>query len=344
LAEQARWGILGPGSIAGWLARGIKESSNGGLIAVGSRQQANADRFGDEHNVPRRYGSYEALLADPDVDVVYVATPHPMHLDWAIRVAEAGKHVLVEKPIGMNRDEAVLMIAAANDHDVFLMEAFMYRCHPQTERLIQLLEEGVIGEVGLIHSTFSYHTNAAPESRAFNLELGGGGILDVGCYPASLARLVAGRAVGKPFANPTEVKAVAHFHATGADNWSAASIKFPSGILAQISCGVQLNTMQDPQLRVFGSEGMLQIADPWQPSRFNREPSTILLKRNGESAQEIRVDAPKMLYTYEAENVVQHIQERESPAMTWDDTLGNMRLLDRWRAEIGLQYDADQDI
>jgi len=271
MPELLQWGIISTGHIAHEFADGVKFSSTGQLVAVGSRSQESAERFGDEFGIPRRYGSYDDLLADDNVEAVYVATPHPFHAEWAIKAAEAGKHVLVEKPIGMNYAEAMAMIDAAMQNDVFLMEAFMYRCHPQTARLVELIREGVIGEVVFIQSAFSYNSTAGPENRAFAQELGGGGILDVGCYPASAARLVAGAAAGKPFEEPLELRATGHIGPTGVDYWATASVKFPGGIGAQLTTGVALDMRQDNVIRVFGSEGKILVPDPWTPSRWNRD-------------------------------------------------------------------------
>jgi len=343
MKKRLQWGIIGTGKIARELADGVKGSDTGELLAVGSRAQATADQFGKEYAVPRCYGSYEGLLADGDVEAVYIAVPHPMHAEWAIKAAEAGKHILVEKPIGMNWHEAMAMIDTARARDVFLMEAFMYRCHPQMARLIELIRGGAVGEVRLIQASFSYHSNAGPENRAFAQALGGGGILDVGCYPVSVSRLIAGAAAGKPFEEPVDVKGCGHLGPTGVDYWAIASLRFPGDIVAQLTTGVQLNTHAENIVRVFGSDGKITVPDPWTPSRWNRDPVRLTLQRHGETQpQEILVDAPKDLYTYEADTVAENIPRRQAPAMSWDDTLGNMRVLDRWRKEIGLIYDIER--
>ncbi|MBN1459559.1 MAG: Gfo/Idh/MocA family oxidoreductase, partial [Armatimonadetes bacterium] len=190
MPEKLAWGILATGHIASTFAKGLAHSQTGRLVAVGSRTKKSANRFGDEYNTPRRHGSYEELLADPEIEAVYIATPHPMHAEWAIKSADAGKHVLCEKPIGLNHAEAMVVVEAAREHDVFLMEAFMYRCHPQTEKLVELIRSGVIGEVRAIQATFSFNAGENWESRALAHEMGGGGILDVGCYCTSMARLL----------------------------------------------------------------------------------------------------------------------------------------------------------
>ena len=201
MAKKVNWGILGAGAIANAFADGVTRSQTGRLVAVGSRTQSKADDFAAKWGGIRAHGSYEALLADPGVQAVYVATPHPMHPEWAIKAAEAGKHVLVEKPIAINSYLAQTMLNAAAENGVFLMEAYMYRCHPQTARLVELLRDKVIGDVSVIQATFSFHAGFNPDSRLWKNALGRG-ILDVGGYTTSIVRLIAGAATGRLFANP----------------------------------------------------------------------------------------------------------------------------------------------
>ncbi|MGB7158834.1 MAG: aldo/keto reductase [Tepidisphaeraceae bacterium] len=341
--SKLRWGILGAGNIAKAFAKGLAASRTGTLVAIGSRSQENADAFGAAFNVPHRHGSYEALLADGDVDAVYIATPHPAHAEWAIKAAEAKKHLLVEKPIAMSFHEASAIIEAAIEHDVFLMEAFMYRCHPQTQRLVELLrDERAIGDVRVIHATFSFHATFNPQGRAFDNATGGGGILDVGCYCTSMARLVAGVATGKAFAEPIEVKAVGHLGATGVDEWAIASLKFPGGILAQLSTGVSIN--QENVVRIDGSEGSILIPSPWVVARDGGTTKIIVTRTGAPAPREVLIETPLPLYAIEADTVAEHLARRQppSPAMSWDDTLGNLRALDGWRKQIGLVYDQEK--
>src|ERR1700722_9820609 len=190
MSKTLNWGIIGTGRIAHVFAEGIAGSQTGTLLAVGSRTQEAADTFGDIWKVPRRYGSYEALLADDEVQAIYISTPHPLHAEWAIKAADAGKHILCEKPLALNHAEAMVVVDAAQRNNVFLMEAFMYRCHPQTAKLVELLRKKVIGDVRLIQTTFSFRSGYDLKSRLLNNALGGGGILDVGCYCTSGARLI----------------------------------------------------------------------------------------------------------------------------------------------------------
>jgi len=337
-----QWRILGTGAIGHTFARSLAGSTTGKLIAVGSRTQHSADLFGDEHKIPRRYPSYDALLRDKEVEAVYIATPHPMHVEWAIKAANARKHILCEKPLTMNRAEALAVIDAARQNGIFLMEAFMYRCHPQTRTLVELLRAGIIGDVRLIQATFSFHSDYNLHSRLLNKQMGGGSILDVGCYCTAMARLIAGVAIGKDFVEPIDVTGVAHIGAqSGVDEYALALLKFPCGILAQLASGVQV--AQESIVRIYGSEGSIFVPSPWMPS-YSGGNTTIFVQTAREwSPQAIVVEVNAGLYAIEADTVAAHLQEKQapSPAMTWDDTLGNMETLDRWRESVGLIYEGE---
>jgi len=342
MSEKLSWGIIGTGAIAKTLAKALAQSDTGRLVAVASRAQETADRFGDEFSVPRRCAGYDKLLADPDVQAVYISTPHPMHAEWAIKAAEAGKHILCEKPLTLNHPEAMAVIEAARRNGVFLMEAFMYRCHPQTKKLVELVEGGAMGEVRLIQAAFSFDAGWNPEGRLLASALGGGGILDVGCYCTSMARLVAGAAVGKPFAEPIDVKAVGRVGETGVDEWAAAVLRFPGDIIAQVATGVRLS--QANVVQIFGSEGSILVPHPWFGGRDSDGANLILHQYGDSEPQKIAVESYAGLYTIEADTAAAHIANRqaEPPAMTWDDTLGNMLTLDRWRRQIGVVYEFER--
>jgi len=339
--KRLAWGILGAGRIAGVFARGVAVSRTGKAVAIGSRARATAEKFGGEFGVKRCHGSYEALLADPEVEAVYIALPHPMHAEWAIKSAEAGKHILCEKPLTMNHAEAMAVIEAARRHDVFLMEAFMYRCHPQTKKLVELVRQGEIGEVRAIQATFSFYFGWNPKSRVFANKLGGGGILDVGCYCVSMSRLVAGAAMGKDFVEPTEVKGAGHVGKTGVDEWAVASLKFPGDIVAQVTAGVRV--AQENVVRVFGSEGWIEIPSPWLCAPLKGAPH-LMIHYPGKKCRAIRLQVSRNLYAIEADTVADHLKQRQasSPAMTWDDTLGNMKTLDAWRESLGVVYECER--
>lgn len=333
-SKSLRWGILGAGNFAGTFAKGIAASETGTLVAIGSRTQEGADRFGDEYGVPRRYPSYEALLADPDVDVVHISLPNHLHAEWTVRCAEAGKHILCEKPFTVDHAEAVRTLEAVKKHDVFFMEAFMYRCHPQTARLKTLLDQKAVGDVRLIQCSFCYNMGPRYENIRLRSDVAGGGIMDVGCYTVSMARLIAG-------AEPETVTGAAHIGpVTRVDEQAVASLKFPNGVVASLACGTQVAT--DNELRIWGSAGSIRVPNPWFPGESG---DRIIVHRTGESApEEIVVDGGAPLYAIEADTVARYLDARQAPppCMTWDDTLGNMATLDAWRRSVGLVFDVEQ--
>ena len=332
------WGIIGTGAIAKTFARGLAQSKTGRLVSVGSRAKETAEQFGKEFKIDRCHPSYQDLIDDPEVEAIYVSTPHPMHAEWAVKCAEAGKHILCEKPFGVNAQEAEAMIQAAKENDVFAMEAFMYRCHPLIQKLVELLRQGAIGQPRLIKATFSFHANVPGAHRLLSNDLAGGGILDVGCYPVSMVRLVAGIALGKDFADPVEVKGFGKLHeTTGVDSYAIGILKFSDEIFAQVATGVQL--AQENVVRIFGTAGNIMIPCPWVPSRQGGKTS-IFVNRAGAEPEEIVIETDQWLYAIEADTVAKYLDDRQAkfPAMSWDDTMGNMRTLDRWREAIGLVY------
>lgn len=338
MSDRLKWGILSTGRIAGDFAEALAQTDSGDLVAVGSRTKDSAEAFARRFGGVVAYGGYEGVLADAGVDAVYIATPHPMHAEWALRAAEAGKHILCEKPLTMTAAEAERVVAAARAHDVFLMEAFMYRCHPQTEMLVELVRNGAVGDLRLIQATFSFRAPFDARGRHFARELGGGGILDVGCYTLSMARLLAGAALGLGrSAEPLVLTGVGRMGPAGTDDVACACLRFGGDILAMLSCGVGVD--QENQLLVYGSEGRLVVPVPWSPGKFGDTPH-ILIQRTGKPEERIDVPASKPLFALEADKVAAHIHDREAPwpAMTQEDTLGNMRALDRWLAEVGAKY------
>jgi predicted dehydrogenase/aryl-alcohol dehydrogenase-like predicted oxidoreductase len=344
MTDKLAWGILGTGAIAKAFAEGLAQSKTGHLIAVASRKRESADAFADKFAVPARHGSYQELLDDKAVQAVYIAIPHPFHAEWAIRAARAKKHVLVEKPIALNAADAMAVIEAATINDVFLMEAFMYRCAPQTQKLVQLIREKKIGALRMIQGAFSFHWPKPfnPASRLTSNELGGGGILDVGCYPVSMSRLLAGAAAGKDFLDPTDVKGAAQLAPTGVDAYAAATLQFSTGVIAQVSCGVQLQ--QENVLRLYGDDGWILVPTPWVPARNGGSSELRIHLYGQDKPEQITIPSPNQIYAIEADAVARYLPQRQapSPAMSWDDSLGNMRALDAWRASAGLTYESEK--
>jgi predicted dehydrogenase len=327
-----RWGILSTGHIANSFAKAVKECSGETLAAVGSRRGERAQAFASQYGILASYDSYEALLADKTIDAVYIATPHPFHVEWALKAAAAKKHILCEKPLATNSADVLSMIAAAREHKVLLMEAFMYRCHVQTRRLLDVLQEGLIGRIKVIRSSFSFDRDLGLKHRLFNKELGGGGILDLGCYPVSMSRLLAGAARGNPYAEPDQVLAAAcRGEESGVDEYASAVLRFPGDILAEISCGIRVER-EHGTLVVYGSEGRLEVPAPWHCGMTAGETSLLHYPKGAQEPSPIKVWANKSLYAFEVDAFTTFVREGRvlPPAMTPEDSLGNMRVLEQW--------------
>jgi len=338
-ASPLRWGILATGAIARKFAAAITDAPSSVLEAVASRDLKKAEAFQAEFGATKAYGDYEALLLDPEVDAVYIATPHPLHAFWCMRAAEAGKDILCEKPLTLNAPDAMVVIDAVRREGVFLMEAFMYRCHPQTERMLQVLKEGRLGEVRRIEADFSFTRGDDPEARHESNRLGGGGILDVGCYPVSLARLVAGVVSGKPFAEPKSVKGTGWVDSrSGVDHWASALLGFEGGLTASVQCGIKLRGRN--QVVLTGTRGRLTLSDPW----FCRGRMELEIFGGEGNPETITVEAPLPLYAYEIETFARARATRSSPwpGVDGEDTLGNMATLDAWRRELGVVYEEEK--
>ncbi|MEF0942804.1 aldo/keto reductase [Rhizobium sp. BR 362] len=338
-----RWGIIGPGRIAQTFAEGVAHSRSGKLVAIASR---NPDKPGLGDNFPgaRIVRGYEALLADKEIDAIYIATPHTGHAEWAIKAIRAGKHVLVEKPIALSAYDAEAIYYEAKKAGVFAGEAFMYRVHPQTAKLIELVKSGVIGEIRIIRSSFGFNMGTVkPEHRLFANDTAGGGILDVGGYPVSMARLIAGAVEGKPFLDPEKVSGVAHLGQTGVDEWASAVLKFPNNIIAEVSCSIMAN--QDNTLRIIGSDGRLEVKDFWFASGHKGGLGTIELIKGAET-QVIEVKEDRWLYSFEVDAAGDAIRAGQTefayPGINWADSIGNLRALDQWRATVGLEYEVEK--
>ena len=250
-----RWGIIGPGSIAHNYADGLAQTEAGTLVAISSRDAARRKDFGDQYKIPegKRYADAAALLADKDVDAIYVSTPHPWHAEMSIAALRAGKHVLCEKPGGMNAAEVVAVTEVAAQEGRFFMEAFMYRCHPQIARVLEIIKAGEIGTPVHIRTSFGFNAPYRDGSRLYDIALGGGAILDVGGYPVSLARLIAGAAVGQAFANPTRVTGTGVLAQTGADGVAYGLLTFKGGFIAEIATAMARN--MDNNAVITGTKG-----------------------------------------------------------------------------------------
>ncbi len=336
---KTRWGIIGPGSIAHNFADGLAEAPSGELIAIASRSAERRKAFGDDYGIAegKRYETYEAICADPDVDAIYVSTPHPWHAELSIMAMRARKPVVCEKPAGLTAAEVTAMVETARQEGVFFMEAFMYRCHPQIARVLEIIKSGEIGTLKHIRVTFGFAGPKDPASRLMDPALGGGGILDVGGYPVSFARLIAGASAGTHVAEPVEFKGTGTIGATGVDETAYAVMKFANGFTADIATAVQL-TMDNIAV-IYGDKGRIIVHDPWVPGR-NAGPSDITLTvvANGEERVEEHKH-PEHLFAFEAElasrAIADGLTEAPAPACGHADSIGNNTVLDMWRHQVG---------
>ena len=339
-----RWGIVGPGTIARTFAAGVAHSRTGKLVAIASR---NPDKpsLADHFPGTRIVAGYEALLHDPEVDAIYIATPHTGHAEWAIKALRASKHVLVEKPIGLSAFEAEAIFHEAKKAGKFAGEAFMYRVHPQTSRLIELIKSGAIGDVRIIRSSFGFNMGSVkPDHRLFANATAGGGVLDVGGYPVSMVRLLAGSRQGSPFIEPEFVTGAGYIGQTGVDEWASAILKFPNGVIADVSCSIMAE--QDNTLRIIGSQGRIEVKDFWYASGHEGGVGKLELFKSGGTHETIEVAENRWLYSFEVDAAGEAIRdgrhEFSPPGMSWADSVGNLRVLDQWRTAIGLEYEVEK--
>jgi D-xylose 1-dehydrogenase (NADP+, D-xylono-1,5-lactone-forming) len=311
MAEPVRWGIVSTADINRKVIPGARASSKVDLVAVASRDLGRAEAYAREWQIERAFGSYEELLAEPSVDAVYISLPNTLHCEWSIRALEAGKHVLCEKPLSRHPDEVAAAFDAAARNGRLLMEAFMYRHHPQTARLVELVRAGAIGDLRLVRSAFTYALFDESNIR-LRTEVEGGALMDVGCYNVSGSRLLAGE--------PERVYGEAWFGPTGTDWVFTGTLRFPGDVLATFDCGTALTDRDE--LEAIGSEGSLFLDDPWHCI----EP-VIEVRRDDETVERIEVERLDP-YRLELENLSDAIRGEGSPLLGRDDALAQAHALE----------------
>lgn len=322
--NKIRWGILSTGFIASKFADGLQHVDDAVLQAVASRTRQSADEFGEKYNVPQRYGSYQEVADDPDIDVVYIGTPHPFHKENTLMCLEAGKSVLCEKPIAINAEEAREMVELARSKNLFLMEAMWTRYLPFFKKLEELLQSGAIGELQMIQAEFAQVAEKDPKNRFFNPELGGGALLDLGIYPLALSTYFLGK--------PDEIQSHGVIGETGVDEKLAVSLKSSEGKMASVV--TSLVTDAPVEAIFLGSEGYIRIHGLW----FMSEKLSVGGKDKSDEVIEVPMEGNG--YNYEAEEVNRCLKEGklESERMPLDESLMLMGMMDHIRSQIGLQY------
>jgi D-xylose 1-dehydrogenase (NADP+, D-xylono-1,5-lactone-forming) len=305
-----KWGFLSTADINRKVIPGAHASEKVDLVAVASRDQTRADAYGAEWEIPRAYGSYEDLLADPEIEAVYISLPNTMHTEWSIKALDAGKHVLCEKPFTRHQDEVEAAFDAAERNDRLLSEAFMYRHNPQTAKLVELVRDGAIGELRLIRSAFSYGLYDESNIR-LRTDVEGGALMDVGCYNVSGSRLLAGE--------PERVWGEAWYGPSGTDWVFTGTLRFPGDLIATFDCGTAL--VERDELEVIGSEGSLFLDDPWHCNA-----PVIELRRNGD-VELIELE-PVDSYRLELENLSDAIRGEAELLLGRADATAQARTLE----------------
>lgn len=315
------WGILSTAKIArGALLPAIHRSTTGRVVAVASRDLTRARDFAEGNAVPRALGSYEALLEDPEVEAIYVPLPNSMHREWTLRAVEAGKHVLCEKPLAVSAAECREMDDAARRHGVTLMEAFMYRFHPRTQRVLEMVRDGVIGSVHAIHSSFSFRLRARDNIRLLP-ELGGGALMDVGCYCVNVIRTLAGR-------EPTRVVAWAQIGTSGVDEQLWGMLEFDGDLVGQFDCA--LTRERRESYRVAGTEGQLDVDDAFRPGDG---PVTIREHHDGREPVDHAI-AGVDEYQLMVEHFASCVRERKDPIYPAREAAANMEVIEALRRSV----------
>ncbi len=314
MSHAVKWGIISTADINRKVIPGAHFSPKVDLIAVASREQSRADEYAKQWEIERAYGSYDALLADPEIEAVYISLPNTMHCEWSIKALEAGKHVLCEKPMSRQAAEVTEAFDVADRTGLWLSEAFMYRHNPQTKRLQQLIADGAIGEVRFVRSVFSYSLYDEDNIR-LRTDVEGGSLMDVGCYNVSGSRLVGGEpehAFGEAWVGPS-----------GTDWVFAGTLRFPSNVIATFHCGTALP--EHDELEVIGSEGSLFLDDPWHCN------SALIELRRANGVERVRIEREDS-YRLELENLSDAIRGEGRLLLGRDDAVGQARALEALHA------------
>lgn len=327
--RKIRWGIIGPGSISATFAKDLAAVEDAELVAVASRSsQERAKQFAEEFNVKRAYGTYEELVQDPEVDIVYIGTLHPQHYDSVKICLEAGKAVLCEKPFTINARQAEELINLAREKNIFLMEAMWTRYTPTMVKVREWIAEGLIGDVQLLQASFGFDTGNKPDGRLLNRELGGGALLDVGIYPVSLASMIFGQ-------QPSKISSSVYIGETGVDERNSILFEYENGNKAVLNSAVRLNLVNDAY--IYGTKGYIHVPNFWFA------PSATLHVHGEEEPVNFVCDRKTRGYDYEAREAMACLRagKKESSIMPLDETLAILKTLDTLRSQWGLSYPSE---
>ena len=335
--KEIKWGLIGTGSIAAAFAHSIKKSKNSDLISVFGRNKKTLDEFSKKFNL-EAFKAFDEFISSKNLDAVYIATPHNSHFLYSLGAINKGKHVLCEKPLAMNSQETMILINESKKNNVFLMEAFMYRVHPQTELLINLIKENFSDEKIKIESSFGFNADIPKDHRLRNLNLAGGAILDVGCYPLSMSRLIAGTQNNKKFMDPEKIDVSVELDETGVDKNSIAKIIFSEKVEAEIKTAI--NEDLPNNLVIKSKTKKIVVPQTWHCGQFQEGKSSISLIKENSEEEVFELSDSIGLFTREINHASEAILNGkiESELMTHADTLGNMIWLENWYKDSGVNY------
>lgn len=327
-SDPVRWGILGTGKIAGRFAEALARTPRAALTAVGSRDEARARIFAEAGGAARAYGSYEEVAADPEIDVVYVATPHVLHAEHALLCLDRGKAVLCEKPFALNAGEARAVFDRARERRLFVMEAMWMRFIPVVDRMLALVRSGAIGEVRLVSADFGFRAEVGPEHRLLDPALGGGALLDIGIYPVTLAQLLLGR--------PATIVSHGQFGNDAVDRQGGVILGYDGGRMAVLYSSIDVHT--PVEATVMGTRGRIRLH-----RRFHHASRMTIVRDDGPE-EEVSIPVEGNGLQYEAEEVIRCLDagRLESEGLPHAHTLAVLETLDTVRAQWGLQYPAER--
>lgn len=328
--SKIRWGVIGTGNIAHVFAKAMITFQSGKLYAVASREKIKSELFCKQYKMQKNYSDYIQLLSDPMVDAVYIALPSFLHAEWIIKSAKAKKHILCEKPLCLNQEEALLVSQAVSKNNVFIMEAFLFRDHPQTLKLLNLISDGVIGNLRLIDSVFSFRLNSNEKNLQSIQPACCGSIYDVGCYTTMMSGLIAGIESNYGIIEPSEVYGVAWNDCSNLDLCSLGVFKYPNGILAKVTCSIL--TSKENYLKVYGDLGTILVESPWVPGGRTPSRTKIKIKLDSKCKNKIiNLDNNYCPTTYMIKKFTSNLKQKSLWGQYLNEALINIKTIDKWR-------------
>ena len=324
--KNIKWGIVGLGGIAHDFVKDLLLVQDTSIAAVASRTLEKAKNFAQKYGVSKAYGSYTELFQDPEVDIVYIATPHDSHTALSVEAMDAGKHVLCEKPLAVNEIQVKNIIAAARRNQVFMMEAFWTRFNPAIRKALELVQQGEIGEVNYINADFSFAINPSPDNRTLDLNLAGGSLMDMGVYPCFLSYLILGK--------PEQILATGRFHETGADLQTAAIFKYKNAIANMMSGFI---SQSDMVAKIYGTTGRIYLPFVWHEAQ-----GLTIVRGNGDEAISEQIDLPThgKGFTHEIDECLFCIRSNQIESSLWShqNSLDLVKITDEMRSQMKLKY------